>query len=302
MSLASLSHLMPSNGYMPMQQDASLYKVSEQTVGTPSFADELDSAKVTQASVDGAPLSLVNKTSLEAKRPVATLSTTEEPVAISTQELTATSQESYVSHEDDEFGFWDLVDLVNPLQHLPIIGTIYRKVTGDEIKPEVQVAGSILMGVATGSILLSAASGVASVVFEEHTGKDPVTMLAGALFGDDEEKINLDELDKQKILMAEAEIPDSLDPEAPREFFIPQAQSSQLAAAQPQAIPQVVDQVIAQEAQTMTTTLMEQQAKMNQIANPTSKEFIQEFMSQALDKYKMAHSSGLGNTALAGAY
>ncbi len=30
-----------------------------------------------------------------------------------------------------EMSFWDFVDIVNPLQHVPVINTIYRELTGD---------------------------------------------------------------------------------------------------------------------------------------------------------------------------
>ncbi|MDP6473864.1 MAG: hypothetical protein QF894_03030 [Alphaproteobacteria bacterium] len=33
----------------------------------------------------------------------------------------------------DGFGFDDFLDLINPLQHIPIISTIYREITGDTI-------------------------------------------------------------------------------------------------------------------------------------------------------------------------
>ena len=33
---------------------------------------------------------------------------------------------------DDGFSFGDILDLINPLQHIPIVGTIYRAVTGDD--------------------------------------------------------------------------------------------------------------------------------------------------------------------------
>ncbi len=87
---------------------------------------------------------------------------------------------------DDDLSVDDLVDLLNPLQHIPIIGTIYRAVTGDAIKPDVQVAGSLLFGLATGSILLSAASGIASAIFEQSTGEEPTVQVARALFGDED--------------------------------------------------------------------------------------------------------------------
>jgi len=93
---------------------------------------------------------------------------------------------THVPYEDDALGFDDLVDLLNPLHHIPIVGSIYRAITDDTIKPDVQVAGSIAFGLATGSVLLAAASGIASAVFEQHTGEEPTVQLARSLFGDDD--------------------------------------------------------------------------------------------------------------------
>ncbi len=48
------------------------------------------------------------------------------------------------------FGFSDFLDTVNPLQQLPVVGTIYRAVTGDEISQRAHYAGSALYGMALG--------------------------------------------------------------------------------------------------------------------------------------------------------
>lgn len=45
-----------------------------------------------------------------------------------------------------ELGFADLLDVVNPLQHLPIVSSIYRHLTGDEIKPAARIMGDTLYG------------------------------------------------------------------------------------------------------------------------------------------------------------
>ena len=57
------------------------------------------------------------------------------------------------------FGFRDLVDIINPLQHLPIIGSIYRWVTGDRPGEAAQIAGDALYGgpIGVGFSLASAA-------------------------------------------------------------------------------------------------------------------------------------------------
>lgn len=72
------------------------------------------------------------------------------------------------SYDDaEEFGFGDLVDMVNPLQHLPIVGHVYREITGDEIKPIAQIIGGGIFGGPAGI-----ASGLVNTVVEYETGKD----------------------------------------------------------------------------------------------------------------------------------
>ena len=48
--------------------------------------------------------------------------------------------------EDDGFGFDDFLDIINPLQHIPLVGTLYRSITGDEIDAPARLAGGALFG------------------------------------------------------------------------------------------------------------------------------------------------------------
>jgi len=63
--------------------------------------------------------------------------------------------------------FDDLLDIVNPLQHLPVVGTIYRAITGDSIGTVAKIAGDALYGGLWGAVGAAADS-----VFEAATGKD----------------------------------------------------------------------------------------------------------------------------------
>lgn len=47
---------------------------------------------------------------------------------------------------DDGFDFDDFIDVINPLQHLPVVGSIYRAITGDEIEAPAKIAGGALFG------------------------------------------------------------------------------------------------------------------------------------------------------------
>lgn len=85
------------------------------------------------------------------------------------------------SSAGESFTFDDLVSIVNPLQHIPIVSTIYRAVTGDTIKPLERIIGDTLYGGIPGF-----ASGVANVVFEDVTGKDVGATALAMLEGDDD--------------------------------------------------------------------------------------------------------------------
>jgi hypothetical protein len=69
--------------------------------------------------------------------------------------------------QPEEFGFADLFDMVNPLQHIPVVSYVYREISGDEIKPISQIIGGVAFGGAIG-----AATSFANVIAEEETGKD----------------------------------------------------------------------------------------------------------------------------------
>ncbi len=65
------------------------------------------------------------------------------------------------------FGFGDLIDMVNPLQHIPVVSHLYRQFTGDEIRPISTIIGGAVFGGAAG-----AASGLVNAAIQEETGKD----------------------------------------------------------------------------------------------------------------------------------
>lgn len=90
---------------------------------------------------------------------------------------------SDVAAEDDDPQFSDILDIINPLQHIPVIGSIYREMTGDTIKPAERVVGDLLYGAATGTILIAGIASIASLAVEQQTGKEPTILVADALFG-----------------------------------------------------------------------------------------------------------------------
>jgi len=99
---------------------------------------------------------------------------TPKPVAepIQSQPLKANATKPSGLWENKSFSFWDILDAINPLQHIPIISTIYRKITGDEMGYASRIAGDTLYGGLFGSLISSLVSAVANVFVDSTTGKD----------------------------------------------------------------------------------------------------------------------------------
>ena len=81
---------------------------------------------------------------------------------------------------EDGFTFGDLLDIVNPLQHIPVISQLYRELTGDDIGYAPQVMGGALFGGVIGLI-----ASLINVIVDDETGKDIGEHAVAMLFGDD---------------------------------------------------------------------------------------------------------------------
>jgi hypothetical protein len=76
----------------------------------------------------------------------------------------------------DGFGFDDLLDVVNPLQHLPVVSQVYRRLSGDDIGMLPRIAGGMLFGGPVG-----AATAMVSAGIEAGTGDGPLAHGLAAL-------------------------------------------------------------------------------------------------------------------------
>lgn len=83
--------------------------------------------------------------------------------------------------DDSGGGFATFLDVINPLQHIPVVSTLYRELTGDTISPAARIAGAALYGGPIG-----AGIAIVGAVAEQVSGESPDQMLASALgFGGD---------------------------------------------------------------------------------------------------------------------
>lgn len=80
---------------------------------------------------------------------------------------------------DQNFDFGDFIDMINPLQHLPIVGNMYREATGDQINPAMKIAGAGIFGGPLGLI-----GGLVSAIYEQASGEEIESTIAGWMGND----------------------------------------------------------------------------------------------------------------------
>lgn len=88
------------------------------------------------------------------------------PVAIGSGDDTGET-DGFKIFGDDGFTFLDFLDIINPLQHIPIVATFYREMSGDSIDPGSRVIGDTLFLGPVGTFV-----SLANVIIDDATGKD----------------------------------------------------------------------------------------------------------------------------------
>jgi hypothetical protein len=79
----------------------------------------------------------------------------------------------------DGLTFGDVLDAVNPLNHIPIISDLFASATGSAPSAASKLAGGALMGGPIGFV-----ASLATVIFEQATGTSPVQAVTAALTGE----------------------------------------------------------------------------------------------------------------------
>lgn len=87
---------------------------------------------------------------------------------------------SALNEPSAELDFSDFLDVINPLQHIPVIGSIYRAITGDEISGPARIVGGALFGGPIGFV-----GGIINAIAAEASGDDLGELAIAALFGED---------------------------------------------------------------------------------------------------------------------
>ncbi len=94
-----------------------------------------------------------------------------------TVKISAKHDITFFIHGDSP-DFSDVLDAINPLQQIPIIGTIYREITGEEISPASRIAGGALYGGPIGAALGAITSALEYVIGEDP-GKAAIAWVTG---------------------------------------------------------------------------------------------------------------------------
>lgn len=89
------------------------------------------------------------------------------PVATYSRPTSTSNREDADAFGEDGFGFDDFLDIINPLQHIPGVSSVYREITGDQINPGSRLIGGSIFG---GGIGLAAS--FVNAAIEDSTGKD----------------------------------------------------------------------------------------------------------------------------------
>ena len=86
--------------------------------------------------------------------------------------------------DGDGFGFSDLVDIINPLQHLPVVSTVYRASTDDDLGGIPRLLGGLLFGGPWG-LLFSAVN----LAIQAISGRDVGEHVTAAFLGNGGETV-----------------------------------------------------------------------------------------------------------------
>ena len=100
-------------------------------------------------------------------------------------------QQDRANSKAPSFSFGEFIDIINPLQHIPVVNKIYRHFTGDEISSVAQIIGGGIYGGPIG-----AATSIAAAAIDEHGGGTEA-MFAQASSSYKRQDISLDIEDKK---------------------------------------------------------------------------------------------------------
>jgi hypothetical protein len=106
-----------------------------------------------------------------------------------------------------DVGFDDLIDIINPLQHVPIVGSVYRAISNDDLSPLARIAGGTLFGgvagflgaLASGLYEAIAGEGLEETVVSLFTPSAPSNIAPGAQAYLTQQNLSSDEIERRAL-------------------------------------------------------------------------------------------------------
>ena len=75
-----------------------------------------------------------------------------------------------VAGKDSSFGMSDIIDIVNPLQHIPVVSNLYQSATGDTIGSIAKILGGAVFGGPIGALVSAGMVAFDAAKESERTG------------------------------------------------------------------------------------------------------------------------------------
>ncbi len=178
--------------------------------------------------------------------------------------------ESVKPVDGGDFNLADIIDVINPLQNFPVIGSIYRYFSGDEISGTARVIGGAIYGGPLG--LLLAASN--AIYAQEHNDKDFGEVIIAEMRGENDDQKQT-QIASESTAEQNTTASDSADesPATPANIAeLPEAE-----AAAPMILPASQTADRSDVLKPIPSVMMPQQIDAQQMP---------EYMMRALDKYE----------------
>lgn len=84
--------------------------------------------------------------------------------------------ENIADLDKDPFGFGDIIDMINPLQHIPIVNKLYQSATGDTIGAVAMIVGGAIFGGPLGALT---SAGIVAYRAARQEGETPAPQFEG---------------------------------------------------------------------------------------------------------------------------
>ncbi len=113
------------------------------------------------------------------------MSNVKQTVKTLTNSANKTSHPVETQQTKNDFDFEDILDILNPLHHIPVVSKVYKEQANDEISDNSKVVGDVFYGVLTGGVL-GVLGAIGNAVLRQETGKDVSGHLLAFTDDDDE--------------------------------------------------------------------------------------------------------------------